>query len=101
VDADIFLADEVLAVGDRPFKKKCLAKMEEIRQSGTTLFYVSHATGSVRKMCDRVLVLEKGRLMFDGDVDEGIRFLHYDEDNEDELAVEAEEEMDEEMGADI
>ena len=75
VDADVFLADEVLAVGDRPFKRKCLAKMQEIRESGTTLFYVSHATASVRRMCDRVLVLEKGRLAFDGDVDEGIKFL--------------------------
>ena len=73
VDADVFLADEVLAVGDRPFKRKCMAKMQEIRDSGTTLFYVSHATASVRKMCDRVLVLEKGRLGFDGDVDEGIQ----------------------------
>ena len=100
VDADIFLADEVLAVGDRPFKRKCLAKMQEIRDSGTTLFYVSHATGSVRKMCDRVLVLEQGRLAFDGPVDEGIRFLHYDEDDE-ENALETEEELDEEMGADI
>jgi len=99
VDADIFLADEVLAVGDRPFKKKCLAKMQEIRDSGTTLFYVSHATGSVRKMCDRVLVLEKGRLAFDGDVDEGIKFLHYDDDTEN--ALDTEEELDEEMGADI
>jgi ABC-2 type transport system ATP-binding protein len=101
VDADIFLADEVLAVGDRPFKKKCLAKMQEIRDSGTTLFYVSHATGSVRKMCDRVLVLEKGRLMFDGDVDEGIKFLHYDDNDDEENALDAEEELDEEMGADI
>src|SRR6185503_18216324 len=100
VDADVFLADEVLAVGDRPFKKKCMAKMQEIRDSGTTLFYVSHATGSVRKMCDRVLVLEQGRLAFDGPVDEGIRFLHYDEDDE-ENALETEEELDEEMGADI
>ena len=96
VDADIFLADEVLAVGDRPFKRKCLAKMQEIRDSGTTLFYVSHAAGSVRRMCDRVLVLEKGRLAFDGDVDEGIRFLHYDDDD-DENALDIEEEM----GADI
>jgi ABC-2 type transport system ATP-binding protein len=100
VDADVFLADEVLAVGDRPFKRKCLAKMQEIRDSGTTLFYVSHATGSVRKMCDRVLVLEKGRLAFDGDVDEGIKFLHYDDDDE-ENPLETEDEMDEEMGADI
>src|ERR1700759_2487515 len=85
VDADIFLADEVLAVGDRPFKRKCLAKMEEIRDSGVTLFYVSHSAGSVRKMCDRVLVLEKGRLAFDGHPDEGIRYLKYDDDNENAL----------------
>jgi ABC-2 type transport system ATP-binding protein len=101
VDADIFLADEVLAVGDRPFKRKCLAKMQEIRDSGTTLFYVSHATGSVRKMCDRVLVLEKGGLGFDGDVDAGIKFLHYDDDDENALDVEEESMEDEEMGADI
>jgi ABC-2 type transport system ATP-binding protein len=101
VDADIFLADEVLAVGDRPFKRKCLAKMQEIRDSGTTLFYTSHATGSVRKMCDRVLVLEKGRLAFDGDVDEGIKFLRYDDDDENALDVEEEMDADEELGADI
>ena len=59
-DSDIFLVDEVLAVGDRPFKKKCLARMQEIKDDGRTLFYVSHAPASVRKMCDRVLVLEKG-----------------------------------------
>ena len=61
-DSDIFLIDEVLAVGDRPFKKKCMARMQEIRDEGRTMFYVSHAADSVRKMCDRVLVLEKGVL---------------------------------------
>ena len=45
VESDIFLADEVLAVGDKPFKKKCMARMQEIRESGRTLFYVSHAAG--------------------------------------------------------
>ena len=79
VDSEIFLADEVLAVGDRPFKRKCLQKMEEVRDSGRTLFYVSHAAGSVRRMCTRVLVLQKGQLVFDGDVDEGIKLLHYDD----------------------
>jgi ABC-2 type transport system ATP-binding protein len=102
-DSDIFLIDEVLAVGDRPFKRKCMARMQEIRESGRTLVYVSHATSSVRKMCDRVLVLEKGVLGFDGDVDEGIRYLHYDDDDdinppEDD---DSEEDMDEELGADI
>ena len=101
VDADIFLADEVLAVGDRPFKKKCMAKMQEIRASGTTLFYVSHASASVRKMCDRVLVLDKGRLTFDGPTDEGIRFLHYEDEAGEDPETTEEEAMDDAMGADI
>ena len=67
VDSDIFLVDEVLAVGDKPFKKKCIARMEEIKTAARTLFYVSHSAASVRQMCDRVLVLEKGVLGFDGD----------------------------------
>jgi ABC-2 type transport system ATP-binding protein len=94
VDSDIFLADEALAVGDKPFKRKCLAKMAEIRDSGRTIFYVSHAAGQVRRMCNRVLVLENGRLGFDGPVDEGIHYLHYDGDDEEEIA-------DEETGDDI
>ena len=99
VDADIFLADEVLAVGDRPFKKKCMAKMQEVRAQGTTIFYVSHASASVKAMCDRVLVLESGRLNYDsnivegGSVEGGIHYLEYDDD--DEVP------SDEELGADI
>ena len=85
VDADIFIADEALAVGDQPFKRKCKRKMQEIREDGTTIFFVSHAAGAVRKLCDRVIVLEKGRLGFDGDVEEGIHYLHYDEKDEDDL----------------
>jgi len=75
VDADIFLADEALAVGDKPFKVKCMKKLKEIRQSGVTILYVSHAAGSVAKICDRVLVLEKGVLGFDGDVTAGIKYV--------------------------
>ncbi|MGH3308460.1 MAG: ABC transporter ATP-binding protein [Nocardioides sp.] len=96
VDSDIFLADEVLAVGDKPFKKKCLARMQEIRDSGRTLVYVSHAPGSVRKMCDRVIVLEDGRLGFDGEVGAGIKYLKYDSDNATD-----EENEDDELGADV
>jgi ABC-2 type transport system ATP-binding protein len=98
-DSDIFLVDEVLAVGDRPFKKKCIARMQEIKKEGRTLFYVSHAPGSVRKMCDRVLVLEKGSLVYDGPTDEGIKFLHYD-DVEDDVNSD-EEQDDDDLGADI
>jgi ABC-2 type transport system ATP-binding protein len=78
-DSDIFIADEALSVGDRPFKRKCLARMDEIKKEGRTLFYVSHAPGSVKKMCDRALVLVDGRLGFDGPVAEGIHFLSYDD----------------------
>ena len=99
VDCDVFIADEVLAVGDQPFKKKCMKKMEEIRDSGVTLFYVSHAAQSVRKMCTRVIVLEKGVVGFDGDVDEGIKFLHYD--NDDDLDVDEEQDPDAELGSEI
>jgi ABC-2 type transport system ATP-binding protein len=103
VDSEIFLADEVLAVGDRPFKKKCLRKMEEIRDGGRTLFYVSHSAASVKRMCTRVLLLEKGKLIFDGDVAEGIKILHYDEDKwENEPDTDADEDQDdEELGNDI
>lgn len=78
-DSDIFIADEALSVGDRPFKRKCIRRMEEIKKEGRTLFYVSHAPGSVRQMCDRALVLVDGKLGFDGPVDEGIHFLKYDD----------------------
>jgi len=94
VDSDIFLVDEVLAVGDKPFKKKCMEKIDEIRKEGRTLFYVSHAAGSVRKVCDRVIVLESGRVGFDGDVDEGIHYLHYDEPGDTD-------QTDEELGSDV
>jgi len=99
-DSDIFLVDEVLAVGDRPFKRKCMARMQEIRKEGRTLLYVSHAAASVAKMCDRVLVLEKGRLGFDGPVDEGIRYLHYDDSEDDDVNSE-DTDSDEELGADV
>ncbi|MCH1866432.1 ABC transporter ATP-binding protein [Nocardioides sp. CFH 31398] len=95
VDSDIFLADEVLAVGDRPFKKKCMERMKEIRDSGRTIFYVSHAPGSVRKMCNRVIVLEEGRVGFDGPTDEGISYLKYDNKADDE------DDTDDDLGADI
>lgn len=99
VDCDIFIADEVLAVGDKPFKRKCLERMDEIRHSGVTLFYVSHSASSVAKMCDRVLVLDKGVLGFDGDVQEGIEYLHYGEEKGD-FDVDAMA-LDEEMANDI
>ena len=89
-------------MGDKPFKRKCLAKIEEIRQSGRTIFYVSHAAASVAKLCDRVIVLENGKMGFDGPTLEGIRYLKYDvgDDGEPE-DLEGAEHEDAELGADI
>lgn len=93
VDSDIFIADEVLAVGDKPFKAKCMRKMGEIRDSGRTLVFVSHSPGAVAKMCSRGVVLEKGKLGFDGDVKDAIHYLKYDNTDDDET--------DDEIGNDI
>ena len=102
VDCDIFIADEVLAVGDRPFKKKCLSRMKEIRESGITMFYVSHSAGSVKRMCDRAIVLDKGKVGFDGDVDEAVKYLHYDGDEDEPDAEDsAEDERDDALASDI
>ena len=67
VDPDILLVDEVLAVGDEGFAKKCLDKIAEFQADGRTILFVSHALDLVEQICDRALVLEHGRLVFDGD----------------------------------
>ncbi|KXK25831.1 MAG: Teichoic acids export ATP-binding protein TagH [candidate division WS6 bacterium OLB20] len=70
--ADIYLLDEVLSVGDDAFRQKSLAKMQEFLRNGATVIYVSHGMDTIRQMCSRVLLLEDGKLTFDGDVDEGL-----------------------------
>ena len=67
VDPDVLLVDEVLAVGDENFQQKCLAKIDEFRDEGRTILFVSHSLDLVEKLCDRVVVLESGRKVFDGD----------------------------------
>ena len=70
LDTDILLVDEVLAVGDAAFQRKSLARMKEIAHSGRTIIFVSHNMDSVRTICDRCLLFEKGRLAMDGPVDD-------------------------------
>jgi len=84
VDSDIFIIDEVLAVGDPPFKKKCLQRIREVRDEGRTIVFVSHNTTQVKKLCHRALVLEEGRLGFDGSVQDAVHFLHYDQDDDED-----------------
>lgn len=72
LDAEIMIMDEVLAVGDMAFQKKCLGKMGDEAKSGKTVLYVSHNMATIRNLCTRVIVLNKGKVIFDGDVEKGI-----------------------------
>lgn len=70
LQSEILLVDEVLAVGDFDFQKKCIAKMRELTRSGRTVLFVSHSMGSVEELCDRAMLLDHGRLQAIGAVDE-------------------------------
>lgn len=74
LDPDILLLDEVFAVGDADFQGKCIRTVTDFRERGKTILFVSHSPEAVRAVCRRVLVLEHGQLVFDGDVDEGLAF---------------------------
>ena len=77
LDSEIMIMDEVLAVGDMKFQKKCLTKMRQAaKKDGRTVLYVSHNMATIRELCDRCIVLDKGKIVFDGDTDEAIaRYL--------------------------
>ena len=66
LDSDILVVDEVLAVGDADFQKKCLGKMSGVAQSGRTVLFVSHNLSAVGALCGEAVLLEKGRLLFHG-----------------------------------
>lgn len=73
LDPDILLVDEVLAVGDAEFQKKCLARMNEVAQGGRTVLFVSHNMAAVQNLCKRALLLHNGRLTADGDIGNVVR----------------------------
>ncbi|HEY4954943.1 MAG TPA: ABC transporter ATP-binding protein [Gemmatimonadaceae bacterium] len=70
LEPEILLVDEVLAVGDSAFQKKCLGKMEDVAGQGRTVFFVSHNTQAVRQLCGRCILLEHGRVISDAPTDE-------------------------------
>ncbi len=73
LDSEIMIMDEVLAVGDMAFQKKCLDKMRDAsKREGRTVLYVSHNMNTIRRLCDRCIVLDKGRVVFAGDVESAI-----------------------------
>ncbi len=73
LNSEIMIMDEVLAVGDLTFQNKCLRKMKTVSlESGKTILYVSHNMDTIKKLCDRVIVLCHGQIIFDGDVQTGV-----------------------------
>jgi ABC-type polysaccharide/polyol phosphate transport system ATPase subunit len=66
LDPDILLLDEVLAVGDAAFQSKCIRRITELKQAGTTIVFISHDLGAVEALCDRVLLMERGQLIANG-----------------------------------
>jgi ABC-2 type transport system ATP-binding protein len=73
VDPDILLVDEVLAVGDEAFQRKCLERVARFQREGRTILFVTHAADLVRKVCDRALVLDHGHLVSDSAPGEAVR----------------------------
>jgi len=73
LDSEIMIMDEVLAVGDMAFQKKCLNRMRDAaKKEGRTVLYVSHNMNTIRQLCDRCIVLDKGKIIFEGDVETAI-----------------------------
>ncbi len=68
VELDILLVDEVLSVGDAPFRAKCIAKIKELTAQGVTMLVVSHSMGMIKDLCDRGIVIKKGKKIYDGPI---------------------------------
>jgi lipopolysaccharide transport system ATP-binding protein len=69
LDPEILIIDEVLAVGDAEFQKKCLGKMEDVSSQGRTVFFVSHSMAAIQRLCQRAILLRQGRCVMDGSTD--------------------------------
>jgi ABC-2 type transport system ATP-binding protein/lipopolysaccharide transport system ATP-binding protein len=75
LDPDILLLDEIFAVGDADFQHRCVRTIADFKKRGKTILFVSHEPEAVRSICDRVLVLDQGHLLFDGCVDDGLSYF--------------------------
>lgn len=72
LDPEILIIDEVLAVGDTKFQRKCLGKMQEVTGEGRTVLFVSHSMKAVQQLCVRAVILENGQILLNGPVEEAI-----------------------------
>ncbi len=78
VNPDILLIDEILAVGDAPFQKKCAQKLDELKANGTTFIVVSHSNAQIRRLCTNAIYLKDGLIVDSGDADTVVK--HYEKD---------------------
>ncbi len=78
LDPDILLLDEVLAVGDFAFQRKCMTFARRLEQKGATILFVSHNMHSIKTMCERVIYLKKGQIVFDGPTGQGLKLYESD-----------------------
>jgi ABC-type polysaccharide/polyol phosphate transport system ATPase subunit len=83
-ECDIFLMDEMLAVGDQPFKRKCMRRIKGLKEEGRTMIFVSHNPKQVVRLCERGLVLKAGQKAFEGSAEEAVKALGYSLDDEDD-----------------
>ena len=74
LEPEILLVDEVLAVGDEAFQKKCLGKMSEVAHEGRTVLYVSHNMGAINNLCQQSIVLGNGEIIYRGEAGDAVRF---------------------------
>jgi ABC-type Fe3+/spermidine/putrescine transport system ATPase subunit len=84
--SDILLIDEVLAVGDANFQKKCIEVFQDLKRAGKTIIFVSHSMSNIKDFCDRVLVIKEGEAIFDGETAKAVDIynkLNLDKDVED------------------
>ncbi len=72
VNPDILLVDEILAVGDTPFQQKCFERLNQFRHAGKTILFVTHSAQQVLSFCDRVVLLENGKMLFNGEPEQGL-----------------------------
>ncbi len=86
VDPEIMLVDEVLAVGDEPFQRKCLERIKRFQQEGRTIVLVTHGLDQVNQLCDRAIVLDHGRMVIDGTPVQAVRTLRDRYAEQEELA---------------
>ncbi|WP_119697083.1 ABC transporter ATP-binding protein [Microbacterium halotolerans] len=88
VDADVLLVDEVLSVGDAPFRKKCNEKLQELAARGVTMMIVSHNKNTVKKLCSRGIIIRDHRVVFDGPIAEAVAELDGDKPRDAEKSAE-------------